>query len=56
MQARLLSRSFAAAGHEVRVLVPHLDRSLPFADQVDGIPVLRLGYPKIKDLVRYYSI
>lgn len=50
MQARLLSRSFAAAGHEVRVLVPHLDRSLPFADQVDGIPVLRLGYPKIKGL------
>jgi glycosyltransferase involved in cell wall biosynthesis len=50
MQARLLSRSFASAGHEVRVLVPHLDRSLPFTDKVDGIPVLRLGYPKIKGL------
>lgn len=48
MQARLLSRSFAAAGHHVRVLVPRLDRSLPTVDDVDGVPVVRLGYPRIK--------
>lgn len=48
MQARLLSRSFAAAGHSVRVLVPQLDRSLPCLDDVDGVPVVRLPYPRIK--------
>jgi len=48
MQARLLSSSFAAAGHTVHVLVPHLDRSLPVQGHVDGIPVTRLSYPRIK--------
>lgn len=48
MQARLLSRSFVAAGHRVRVLVPQLDRSLPCTDDVDGVPVVRLAYPRIK--------
>lgn len=50
MQARLLSASFVAAGHDVHVLVPHLDRSLPVRDLVDGIPVTRLSYPRIKGL------
>jgi glycosyltransferase involved in cell wall biosynthesis len=50
MQARLLSSSFAAAGHTVHVLVPHLDRSLPVQGHVDGIPVTRLSYPRIKGL------
>ena len=42
MQARLLSRSFVAAGHRVRVLVPLLDRTLPQNDLVDDVPVVRL--------------
>lgn len=50
MQARLLSRSFAAAGHRVQVLVPLLDRSLPRIDAVDGVPVVRLSYPRIKGI------
>lgn len=50
MQARLLSQAFAAAGHDVHVLVPHLDRTLPVLDQVDGIRVTRLSYPRIKGL------
>ncbi len=50
MQARLLGASFAAAGHDVHVLVPHLDRSLPAQGFVDGIPVTRLSYPRIKGL------
>lgn len=50
MQARLLTASFAAAGHAVQVLVPHLDKSQPVHDSVDGIPVTRLSYPRIKGL------
>ena len=50
MQARLLSRSFAATGHRVRVLVPLLDRTLPQNDLVDDVPVVRLAYPRIKGL------
>uniref|UniRef100_E6PV86 Putative Glycosyl transferase, group 1 (Modular protein) n=1 Tax=mine drainage metagenome TaxID=410659 RepID=E6PV86_9ZZZZ len=50
MQARLLSATFARAGHRVQVLAPHLDRSLPTRELVDGVPVLRLAYPRIKGL------
>lgn len=50
MQARLLSASFVAAGHDVHVLAPHLDRSLPVHALVDGITVTRLSYPRIKGL------
>ncbi|MGE0073505.1 MAG: glycosyltransferase family 4 protein [Thiomonas sp.] len=50
MQARLLSAAFAAAGHQVHVLVPQLDRSLPEHDAVDGVGVTRLPYPRIKGL------
>jgi glycosyltransferase involved in cell wall biosynthesis len=48
MQARLLCSSFAAAGHDVHVLVPHIDRALPVSGFIDGIPVTRLSYPRIK--------
>lgn len=50
MQARLLSRSFAGAGHDVTVLVPRLDRSLPVHDVLDGVRVERIAYPQIRVL------
>lgn len=48
MQARLLSRSFAEAGHEVTVLVPRLDRRLPVHDTLDGVKVERIAYPQVR--------
>jgi len=48
MQARLLSRSFAGAGHEVTVVVPQLDRSRPVHDTLDGVPVERIAYPRTR--------
>ena len=48
MQARLLSRSFAGAGHDVTVVVPRLDRSLPVHDTLDGVKVERIAYPKAR--------
>src|SRR5687768_14983348 len=50
MQARLLARTFVAAGHDVRILVPRLDRSLPLEERIDGVPVLRLSYPRVRGL------
>lgn len=47
-QVRLLTRAFADAGHTVRVVVPRLDTNLPLTDEVDGIPLTRLAYPRIK--------
>ncbi len=49
-QVRTLARAFAEAGHSVRIVAPWLDRTLPRTDQVDGIPVQRLAYPRIKML------
>lgn len=48
MQARLLARTFVAAGHDVRILVPRLDPSLPLEERIDGVPVLRLAYPRVR--------
>lgn len=50
MQARLLAREFAAAGHSVRILAPRLDRGQKVQECIDGIQVDRLGYPRIKGL------
>ena len=50
IQARLLSSVFRRAGHHVQVLAPHLDRNLPARDMIDGVPVLRLSYPRIRGL------
>ena len=47
-QLQLLARAFADAGHSVRVVAPWLDRTLPRAAVVDGIPLKRLAYPRIK--------
>ncbi|WP_288117930.1 glycosyltransferase family 4 protein [Thiomonas sp.] len=48
MQARLLSAAFSREGHSVRVLVPHLEPERPRRETIDGVPVHRLAYPRIK--------
>ncbi|MBI5784939.1 MAG: glycosyltransferase family 4 protein [Rhodocyclales bacterium] len=48
MQVRLLSRAFHAAGNRVEVLVPHLEPERSLREVIDGVPVERIGYPKIK--------
>jgi glycosyltransferase involved in cell wall biosynthesis len=50
LQARLLSRTLAEARHEVRVLAPWLDEWLPLRETLDGVPVERIPYPKIRGL------
>ncbi len=47
-QQQLLARAFADAGHTVRVVSPWLNRTLPRVDSVDGIPLQRLAFPRIK--------
>ncbi|MFZ5893631.1 MAG: glycosyltransferase family 4 protein [Myxococcota bacterium] len=47
-QVRTLAKAFAAAGHDVEVVAPQLDPSLPVSDSVDGVAVTRLSYPHIK--------
>lgn len=50
MQARMLASALARGGHRLSMLAPRLDASqLPF-EHIDGIPVRRLGYPRIKGL------
>lgn len=48
IQARFLARTFLALGHRVEVAAPQLDRSLPPSDVIDGVPVTRIAYPRIK--------
>ena len=48
VQARLLSRSLAAQGHEVTIVAPRLARYQSMRETVDGVPVERIGYPKIR--------
>jgi glycosyltransferase involved in cell wall biosynthesis len=48
MQARLVSRALAAAGHRVEVVAPWLDRKLPRTETLDGVPLTRLAYPRVR--------
>ncbi|MDE2150103.1 MAG: glycosyltransferase family 4 protein [Gammaproteobacteria bacterium] len=50
MQARLVSAALAESGHHVQILAPHLEAQQALKEQIDGIPVHRLAYPKIKGL------
>lgn len=50
IQARMLCRVFAEAGHAVRVLSPWLDHTLPVRETLDGVPLERIRYPKIRRL------
>lgn len=48
IQAGLLARVFAAAGHRVETLAPRLDPSRPLQQTHDGIPHTRIGFPRIR--------
>ena len=48
VQARLLSRALAAEGHEVAVVAPRLARYQSDNEIVDGVPLERIRYPKIR--------
>lgn len=48
MQARLLARSFAGAGCGVRVIAPMLEPDKQRLDEVDGVPLERIPYPKVR--------
>lgn len=47
-QARLLSRELAAKGHRVEVLAPLLEHSQLKTTSIDGVPIMRLRYPRIR--------
>lgn len=46
-QARLLSRAFLQAGHEVRVVAPRIDPAHAVRETLDGVVVERIAYPRI---------
>ncbi len=50
MQARMLAAELLRAGHRVSVLAPRIDGEHPVRESLDGLPVRRLGYPRIKGL------
>ena len=47
-QAGLLARNLKDRGIQVRVITLQLDPSHPLAEEVDGVPVLRISYPRIR--------
>ncbi len=50
MQARLIARSLAAAGHSVQVIAPRLRPTDPVRDVLDGVPLERIAYPRVRVL------
>ena len=50
MQARMLAAALVRAGHRISVLAPRIDDAHPVHEVLDGVPVRRLGYPRIKGL------
>lgn len=48
IQARMLARVFTEDGHDVRVIAPWLDRTRPLRETLDGVPVERIPYPRIR--------
>lgn len=48
VQARLLSRTLAAQGHEVSVVAPLLAPYQTAHENVDGVPLERIRYPKVR--------
>lgn len=48
MQARMLASTLTRAGHRVTVLAPRLDAAHAASECIDGVPVVRLGYPRVK--------
>ena len=51
VQLRDLSREFARQGHELTVMLPNSEQNCPWImEEMDGVKVLRLKAPKIKDV------
>ncbi|MBI3899539.1 MAG: glycosyltransferase family 4 protein [Gammaproteobacteria bacterium] len=50
IQVALLGRTLKARGHDVSVLSPLLDATMPLRGTVEGIPVERIAYPRIRGL------
>lgn len=46
-QAELLSVALTRAGHSVTVVAPHWDRTRPLKEQIAGVPLERIPYPRI---------
>jgi glycosyltransferase involved in cell wall biosynthesis len=49
-QAQRLARALVRQGAEVRILTPREQPELPELDAIDGLPVRRLGYPRVGGL------
>jgi hypothetical protein len=51
VQLRDLSREFVRQGHELTIMLPSSDQTVPWLlEDVDGVQVLRLRAPKTKDI------
>lgn len=51
VQLRDLSREFASQGHDLTVMLPAANQSVPWTlNEMDGVQVLRLRAPRIKDV------
>lgn len=48
LQAGLISRALVAEGHEVTILAPRLEAHRPLREEIDGIAVERIGYPRVR--------
>jgi glycosyltransferase involved in cell wall biosynthesis len=50
MQARMLAAALMRGGHRISVLAPRIGGEHAVRESLDGVPVRRLGYPRIKGL------
>jgi L-malate glycosyltransferase len=47
-QAMTLAKHFKTEGHDIQILCPQLDETMPLCETLSGIKVTRIPYPKIK--------
>lgn len=47
-QAILLATALSRRGHEVALLGPRFDASEPLCDSIDGVPVYKIAYPRVR--------
>jgi len=50
LQAGLISRALVNAGHRVTILAPRLEVHRPLHEEIDGIAVERIAYPRVRML------